>query len=117
VDPRPIVTRLPALASTGTAALQSNAAADARRSGNRAMAASSALSFVHAAVSRASAAAVATNVFVAATLSSGPAQIGRTNSHVSASGESGALVTATVSAPDCFALAVMAMRSSLQIGR
>ena len=54
------------------------------------------------------------NVFVAATLSSGPAQIGRTNSHACASGESGALVMATVSAPDCFALAVIAMRSSLR---
>jgi len=109
-----MVTRLAALATAGTAALQSSAAASTRRSGKRAMASVNARSLAQAAVRRASAAAVAMNVFVAATLSSGPAQIGKTKSHASASGESVTLTTATVMAPASLALFVKATRSSLR---
>ena len=53
-------------------------------------------------------------VFVAATLSSGPAEIGRTMSQAAASGLSAAFTSAAVTAPAAFAEAASSTRSSLR---
>ena len=68
---------------------------------------------VHAAASRKSAASVATKVFVAATLSSGPALMGSTKSHPAANGLAVSFTIAAVSAPALFAAAALSMRSPL----
>src|SRR6185436_4025122 len=109
----PMVTRLSVTPSVANAALQSRAAAAARRSGSRATAAACAGSHVHSAVSLSKVDKVATKLLVAATLSSGPAPIGKTTSHVAASGEFNALTIPTVRAPDALALCATAIRSWL----
>ena len=53
------------------------------------------------------------NVFVAATLSSGPAAIGSTTSDADARALCGSLTMATVSAPAARAALVISIRSSL----
>src|SRR5260221_4585407 len=53
-------------------------------------------------------------VLVAATLRSGPAEIGRTMSLAAASGLSVAFTRAAVKAPDAFAMAALSTRSSLR---
>ena len=73
--------------------------AAASRSGSRATASESAASSDHAATSRRQGRERGHKVLVAATLFSGPAPIGSTNSHSAASGESGALTMHAVSAP------------------
>ena len=56
---------------------------------------------------------MATKVFVAAMVRSGPAPTGSTNSHAAASGDAVSFVTATVRAPAPLACDANAMRSSL----
>src|SRR5262245_52739275 len=87
------------LDKTSTAALQSRADANSRRLGKRQTAPRRAVSPAHAAVSRNRPPAVATKVLVAATLCSGPAHMGNATVQTFASGASGSLVMATVSAP------------------
>ncbi len=113
VGPRPIATRLLVPTSVSTSSLQSSSAAAVSRSGSRSMAPPRSASSVQDAVRRNSAASVATNVLLAATLSSGPAPIGSTMSHAGTSGPSVALTIATVSAPAALALEARATRSSL----
>ena len=66
------------------------------------------------AASRSNAASDATNVFVAATLSSGPAIIGKTTSQAFASGLSVSFTRAAVSAPASRAKATDSTMSSLR---
>ena len=68
---------------------------------------------LHRAAKRRTAASEAINVFVAATLSSGPAAMGSTTSDADAKALSGSLTMATVSAPEARAAPVISMRSSL----
>ncbi len=68
---------------------------------------------VHAAVSCRRAESVDTKVFVAATLSSGPAFIGKMMSHSAASGLSAAFTMQTVRAPEARALAAISTISAL----
>src|SRR5690242_4497157 len=99
-----MLVRCGTLYRTSTAALQSRADANSRRIGKRQIASRRAVSPTHAAVRRNRAAAVATKVLVAATLCSGPAPMGNATLHILASGASGSLVMATVSAPASLAL-------------
>ena len=96
------------------AALQSSAARAASRSGRRAIASPARARRPRRRQPQPAPRAVAMNVLVAATLSSGPAQIGSTTSQAAASGQSGALTIADRQRAGALALAVSAMRSSLR---
>src|SRR5262249_38891760 len=112
--PRPKVTRLCAVESGFRAWVQSRSAAEANRSGRRSRAAAILGSLAQPATKLSNAVTEDTNVLVAATLSSGPASIGKINSQVNARGLFVSLTRATVMAPESFAREAASMRSSLR---
>src|SRR6516162_7176387 len=114
VGPRPKMTRLLGTEFEPNAFDQSNSEAEARRSGRRARAALIARSPAQAATRFSKAESDATKLFVAATLSSGPAAIGNTTSQAAANGLSVSLTMAAVRAPEAFAEDADSIRSSLR---
>src|SRR3954466_13675909 len=108
---------LRALAKSAMAADQSSSIAAASRSGRASTARCIVALSAQAAGGRNSTASEAMNDLVAATLNSGPASIGRTTSHVCASGLAVSLTIATVIAPDERAIAAVSTMSTLRPAR
>src|SRR5512139_2531530 len=100
VGPRPNVTRLRDAENALRVCVQSSSAAEANRSGRRSRAAVISGSLAQAATKFSKAATDETKVFVAATLNSGPAFIGKMMSQVDARGLFVSLTRATVMAPE-----------------
>ncbi len=112
--PRPTVKRRSTSERTAVRDDQSSDAAAASRSGKAASAAPAAGSGCHASTSANAAARLASTVFVAATLRSGPASMSSTSSQADASGDAGSFTTASVSAPPARACSAEAIRSGLR---